>query len=127
VREEKIAEIRKRLLTRREQLLTEFRDKNAEAADLIDQGVPDVGDLGLTDILQDMLHLLSDSMREEIMKIDEALDRIKNGSYGRCLLCGEPIAIERLEIRPHTQHCIKCKERLETEQARKAPPERGKL
>jgi DnaK suppressor protein len=127
MRAQKIAEIRKQLLTRREDLLNEFRSKNAEAADLIDQGVPDVGDLGLTGSLQDLLHLLSDSMREEIIRIDEALDRLQDGSYGRCLLCGKAIGTERLEIRPHTRHCIDCKERLEKEQAVKAPPEKGKL
>ncbi|MEZ4598741.1 MAG: TraR/DksA C4-type zinc finger protein [Syntrophotaleaceae bacterium] len=127
MRENKIAEIKKHLLARREELLTEFRDRSAAAAALIDQGVPDVGDMSLTDILQDTLHLLSESTREEIMRIDEALDRIENGEYGLCQSCGEPIATERLEIRPHARYCVDCKEELEREQAKKAPPEKGKL
>jgi DnaK suppressor protein len=127
MREQKIAEIRKTLLGRRQELLSEFRTRNAEAADLIDQGVPDVGDQGLTDSLQDLLHLLSDNVREEIMRIDDALDRINSGSYGRCLRCNEPITIQRLEVRPHARHCIDCKEILEREESVKAPPDRGKL
>ena len=122
-----MAEIKKHLLIRREELLTEFRKRNEAAAALIDQGVPDVGDMSLTDILQDTLHLLSDSTREEILGIDEALDRLRNGSYGLCLRCGEPIDTKRLEIRPHARHCVDCKEDLEREQARKASPEKGKL
>jgi DnaK suppressor protein len=127
MREQKIAEIRKTLLTRRQELLSEFRTRNAEAADLIDQGVPDVGDQGLTDSLQDLLHLLSDDVREEIMRIDDALDRINSGSYGRCLRCNEPITIQRLEVRPHARHCVVCKELLEKEESVKAPPDKGKL
>jgi DnaK suppressor protein len=127
MREQKIAEIRKTLLARRQELLSEFRIRNAEAADLIDQGVPDVGDQGLTDSLQDLLHLLSDNVREEIMQIDDALDRINSGSYGRCPRCNEPITIQRLEVRPHSRHCVACKELLEKEESVKAPPDKGKL
>jgi DnaK suppressor protein len=127
MREQKIAEIRKTLLGRRQELLSEFRTRNAEAADLIDQGVPDVGDQGLTGSLQDLLHLLSDNAREEIIQIDDALDRINDASYGRCLRCNEPITIQRLEVRPQARHCIDCKEILEREESVKAPPDRGKL
>jgi DnaK suppressor protein len=127
MRKQKIDAIKKQLLIRREELLSEFRQKNAEAAELIDQGVPDVGDQSLTADLKDLLHLLSDSKREEILKIDEALDRIREGGFGFCTVCGKPIAIERLEIRPHTRHCIDCKKQLEKEQAEKAGPEKGLL
>jgi DnaK suppressor protein len=127
MRQQKIAAIKKQLLVKREELLNEFRQKNAEAAELIDQGVPDVGDQSLTADLQDLLHLLSDSKREEILKIDEALDRIRKGDFGFCTACGQPIAIERLEIRPHTRHCINCKKQLEKELAEKTGPEKGQL
>ncbi len=127
MRKQKIAAIRKQLLARREELLNDFRQKNAEAAELVDQGVPDVGDQSLTAGLQDLLHLLSDSKREEILKIDDALDRIREGTFGFCTVCGQTIAIERLEVRPHTRHCIDCKKQLEKELAEKAGPEKGQL
>jgi len=41
--------------------------------------------------------------------LDEALDRIKKGTYGFCIECGDPIMDERLEEVPHTQHCVRCK------------------
>jgi len=127
MREQEVSEIKKRLYTRREELLMDFRKQNAEAAELLDKGVPDVGDLSMTESLRDLLHLLSESDREEILRIDEALDRIENGTYGRCQLCDEPIALKRLEVIPHAQYCVECKERLEKESASKAPPEKGKI
>lgn len=127
MRDQEIVEIKKRLYTRREELLMDFRKQNTEAAKLTDSGVPDVGDMGMTENLRDLLHLLSESAREEILRIDEALERIENGTYGRCQLCDEPIATKRLEVLPHTQHCVECKERLEKEQATKAPAEKGKI
>jgi DnaK suppressor protein len=127
MREQRLENIRKRLIELREDLLAEVRSKNAEAADLKDEGVADVADLGLTDSLGELLHLLSDSKREEIMNIDEALERLRQGRFGQCLGCGEPIDLERLELRPYTRYCIECKTKLEKEESLKAGPGRGTL
>lgn len=127
MREQRLERIRKRLIGLREDLLAEVKSKNAEAADLRDEGVADVADQGLTDNLSELLHLLSDSKREEIMNIDEALERLRQGRYGQCLGCGEQIDFERLELRPDTRFCIDCKTRLEKEERLKAGPGRGTL
>lgn len=127
MREQRLESVRKRLIGMREDLLAEVRRKNAEAADLRDEGVADIADLGLTDNLGELLHLLSDSKREEILNIDEALERLRQGRYGQCLGCGEAIGIERLELRPDTRYCINCKTRLEKEEGLKAGPGKGTL
>lgn len=44
-----------------------------------------------------------------IQKIEKALDRIEEGSYGICETCGEDISVKRLEARPVTEQCIECK------------------
>lgn len=44
-----------------------------------------------------------------IRYLDKALERIRDGTYGFCVVCGDPIMEERLEEVPHTQHCVKCK------------------
>ena len=41
--------------------------------------------------------------------LDGALNRIDQGEYGYCVLCGELIDKERLQIVPHTQQCMGCK------------------
>ena len=51
-----------------------------------------------------------------IRKIAEALERIENGTYGVCDVCGEEIGIGRLEVRPVTTYCIACKTRMEAEE-----------
>lgn len=127
MRKQRLETIRKRLIGLREDLLAEVRNKNAEAASLRDEGVADVADLGLTDSLSELLHLLSDSKREEIMNIDEAIERLRQGSYGQCQGCGEPIDIERLELRPYTRFCIDCKTKMEKEENLKAGPGRRTL
>jgi DnaK suppressor protein len=128
MRQEQTEEIRKELMHRREDMLMDLRQKNAEAASLIDAGVPDPGDMGLIDYLTDFLHLLGDSRREEIMKIDDALLRLKEGTYGICQRCDEPIPMERLKVQPYTPHCVECQETVERENAlRSGRPQEGKL
>ena len=45
--------------------------------------------------------------------IDDALERLANGEYGKCMDCGEMIAEARLQARPYAIFCIKCKSRHE--------------
>ncbi len=54
-----------------------------------------------------------DRERKLIRKIDEALSRIDDGSYGYCIETGEPIGVKRLEARPVATLCIEAQERRE--------------
>ncbi|MFC1890606.1 TraR/DksA family transcriptional regulator [Thermodesulfobacteriota bacterium] len=49
-------------------------------------------------------------------KIKEALERIESGAFGRCEMCGEPINIRRLSVRPLSTHCLPCKGEREREE-----------
>jgi len=51
---------------------------------------------------------LATSLRDQLDEVDRALDRLDNGTYGRCTNCGEAINAERLEAMPAAPHCIKC-------------------
>ncbi len=62
---------------------------------------------------------LRDRERKLLAKIDEAFDRIGDGSYGRCDECGGEIGIERLKARPVTTFCIGCKSDQEAREQRK--------
>lgn len=44
-------------------------------------------------------------------EIDEALDRIQEGTYGACVSCGTQIPPERLEARPYARECVDCKQK----------------
>jgi DnaK suppressor protein len=119
--------IKKRLINLREEILDEIRRKNAEAAGLRDEGVGDLEDLGLMDNLEEFLHLLSNRKREELLLIDEALERLQEGTYGQCQECGNLIENERLKVRPFARFCIACKARQEKEDRLKEGIDKGKL
>ena len=52
----------------------------------------------------------------ELARIQRALERMAEGSYGQCAECGQPIAYERLKVEPMTLHCVACKSRREQKQ-----------
>ncbi len=56
---------------------------------------------------------IRDRERKLITKIREALQKINQGDFGQCEECGDDIGIERLEARPVTTLCIKCKRKQE--------------
>lgn len=59
---------------------------------------------------------IRDRERKLIKKIDQALERIDEGTFGLCERCGDEIGTERLKARPVTPYCINCKTKLEEEE-----------
>ncbi len=61
---------------------------------------------------------IKDRERKLIGKVQEALKKISDGSYGTCVSCGEAIGVKRLQARPVTDLCINCKSEMEAEERR---------
>lgn len=61
----------------------------------------------------DILMSISDNDLNLLMDIDNALDKIKNGTYGICEECEEKIIEKRLEANPVARYCITCKRLME--------------
>jgi len=51
------------------------------------------------------------TLRDDLKEVDEALARVREGRYGICESCGDPIAPERLEAMASARLCIDCKQR----------------
>src|SRR3954462_11436643 len=70
-------------------------------------------DQATTDIEQSMRMRLRNREVLYIKKVDEALERIEDGTFGECEDCGEDIELKRLEARPTATLCVSCKEEQE--------------
>ncbi|TXL91793.1 TraR/DksA C4-type zinc finger protein [Streptomyces sp. IB2014 016-6] len=46
--------------------------------------------------------------RDHLLGLDQALERLEHGDYGRCEVCGGAIPVERLEVRPSARTCVHC-------------------
>lgn len=57
---------------------------------------------------------LEKTLRGELRDVRQALERVREGSYGVCQRCGKAIDRERLETLPHTPYCLKCEQSLES-------------
>jgi DnaK suppressor protein len=113
-RDKKILEIKKKLLSRRETLLAEAEEALNE---LPGQTVfPDLGDQATAEIDRNFMLRLRGRERKLLKKIEDAIDRIDQGTFGICDKCGEEINIKRLEARPVTSMCIDCKTQQEEEE-----------
>ena len=62
--------------------------------------------------------VLTDLDLQELARIERALEAMDEGTYGECEECGCKIPFERLKVEPMTQHCVKCKEKLEKQASR---------
>jgi DnaK suppressor protein len=77
---------------------------------------PDEMDLASSEYLQSFEFRLRGREKSLLSKLDLALKKIDDGTFGICEICEEPIGKKRLEARPETTLCIKCKEDQEREE-----------
>jgi len=104
--------LRSVLTSRREQLQhtlsgiqQELRGGRATHADAADQAVASYD--------KNAFHQQAEQTSRHLRLLDDALNRIEVGGYGECVMCGNEIAITRLEAVPWTRYCVTCQEMQE--------------
>ena len=104
---------RTQLLLKKQEILT---DAGKTMSEMTDQttNVPDPNDRATLESGRSFELRIRDRERRLLSKIDEAIARIDDGTYGVCEDCGEEIGLKRLEARPVTTLCIDCKTIQET-------------
>ncbi|MDD3669364.1 MAG: RNA polymerase-binding protein DksA [Alphaproteobacteria bacterium] len=103
---------RQKLLDWRADLI---RESSMTLQDLKDTSLqePDMNDRASVETDQSLELRTRDRMRKLIKKIDAALGRIEDGTYGYCEETGDPIGVKRLDARPVATLCIEAQERHE--------------
>jgi DnaK suppressor protein len=75
--------------------------------------IGDIYDLASNERERELTLTLGDRDRGKLSEIEDALERIGDGTYGECEECGEPIADNRLRALPFTKVCIECQSKKE--------------
>jgi len=83
------------------------------------ENFPDPTDRAALETDRNFLLRIRDRERKLIEKIKDALERIDNGTFGICEVCGRDIGEERLRARPVTTRCIDCKKKQEAREKAK--------
>ncbi len=79
--------------------------------------IRDTGDVAIAELHQSAVFSLIELKYSALRRIEEAIQSIDDGEYGRCTDCEEQINPARLEIMPAAIRCTRCQERWERESA----------
>src|SRR6266480_4146804 len=100
-----------------EQKKSELSDELAKARDAeeetTEESTQDIADKAVSSYTREFLYSLTDGERTVLLRIDEALNRIDDGTYGYCLNCNVQMSDKRLAAVPWTPHCVDCQELAE--------------
>jgi DnaK suppressor protein len=116
-RSERYDELKQMLEDRRREILSEvqsrIKDVRSEGAGGLTAGVVDAEETSVADIQEDIELALIQMKAETLTRINEALGRLEENTYGRCNECGEEISPQRLRALPFAIRCKDCEEARE--------------
>jgi|ERR1044072_1271083 DnaK suppressor protein len=120
VQDDRYIEIAKMLVARRRDLLNDLKDRkrDARAVSMKELDVRDDGEISEADTQEEMEFALLEMKADMLNRITTALHRLADGTYGRCLDCGDDIAAQRLRALPFAVRCKNCEETRESSERR---------
>ncbi len=108
-----IERLKEILLEKREEIIGGVRQIRASSQEIGQDGIQDMADEASNLYNRDILMSLNESQRKMLREVDEALDRIEEGTYGICDSCEKPIGLKRLQIKPFAMYCVQCQDLIE--------------
>src|SRR5215468_3291723 len=109
----KIETFRKQLEERQQELRKIVARNEQDGRDADVGTAQDIADRAANSYTKEFLFHQSNNERQLLQMVENALSRIREGSFGECIHCGKEINAKRLEAVPWTRHCIECQEKLE--------------
>ncbi len=111
-------ELKAQLIKMKEDILNGGYITQKEDLHVTSDDLPDEADLATNVINQQVTFSMRQRELLKLRSIDEALNRIENGTYSECEECGDEIGFKRLKNQPFTNLCITHAEEAEREQSR---------
>jgi DnaK suppressor protein len=102
---------KKRLLTKQEELLRQVTKSEKDGREADEEATQDIADKAANSYTKEFLFHQSDENRRVLQLVNEALERMKSGTYGNCVACEEEVQLKRLEAVPWARHCIECQDK----------------
>ena len=109
----KLESFKKRLETRQQELRRMVSRTEQDGRTIDEDSAQDIADRAASSYTKEFLFHQSNNDRQLLQMVENALSRIREGSFGECISCGKEINAKRLEAVPWTRHCIECQEKLE--------------
>ncbi|MCU0240804.1 MAG: TraR/DksA family transcriptional regulator [Vicinamibacteria bacterium] len=102
-----------KLTLKKHELLEAFHKNVNYGKEADAEGAQDIADKATNSYTKEFLFSLSNSERDMLQLIDEALARLVDGRFGVCVVCHEEMDRKRLDAVPWAKHCIECQEKQE--------------
>jgi DnaK suppressor protein len=115
--QKEMQEFEVKLIARKEQIEKNLDDAYGMISQMRGMDLREEGDLAAVATETDIDNAIAQQQRRELSEIEIALGKIKNGTYGICEMCEEPIGKARLEVKNFARYCISCREIMEKEHA----------
>lgn len=107
----KVEAHKKRLLATQQELLRLVTKSEKDGREADEEATQDIVDKAANSYTKEFLFHRSDENRRVLQLVSQALERVKNGTYGQCVECEEEVQQKRLEAVPWARHCIECQEK----------------
>src|SRR5690348_6942640 len=104
---------KKKLMQRREELARGILRTEQEGREADDDPTVDLADKAANSYTKEFLFGQTHNDRALLQLVDEALMRIREGTFGLCIQCQQELQQKRLEAVPWTRYCISCQEKQE--------------
>jgi len=107
--------VRQRLANEYETLTQLIRRGRLDAEEIRIENTEDEGDLATISHARELFYNLQEGDVTRLRSIEEAMESLDRGQYGRCVRCAEDISKKRLEVMPWARMCIVCQGETEME------------
>ena len=107
----KVEYYKKRLVTTQDEFLRLVTKSERDGREADEEATQDIADKAANSYTKEFLFHQSDENRRLLQMVNEALERVKNGTYGLCVSCQGEVQVKRLEAVPWARHCIDCQEK----------------
>lgn len=108
-----LKEAKESLMKLKEEIFNAVNLRNSDEDTLQKEELFDEVDHTIEERQKQLSLLLNEREKAKLNEIEEALQRIENGTYGICEECGEKISPERLKYLPYVRFCVDCQDKLE--------------
>ena len=111
--QKKIKSYRERLLQKKHDILEAYQKNKTYGMAADEEGAQDLADKASNSYTKEFLFSLSNSERDTLQLVDEALHRLEGHNFGICVVCEDEMEKKRLEAVPWAKRCISCQEKQE--------------
>jgi DnaK suppressor protein len=106
--------LRDKLLGKRREIVAAYNKNKTYGQQADEEGAQDIADKASNSYAKEFLFTLSNTDRDTLKLVEEALLRLDGEHFGVCLACGEAVERKRLEAVPWARFCLVCQEKQES-------------